>query len=170
MFWGPRMILDTLWKILFSKKQSGFFTTPIWQKTILFPIFFWTPFLRNAEFPQGGILVINLLSPFKLQPALQVSCMRVEGPPPPSELNFLHHSWQLLTLFFLASQGSLYVKIDLGASSSTQQQLFDIFTQTKPQSVAQRATKVAPNQHTMHVREAVRIKKSQNCRPFLYPP
>ena len=43
------MILDTLWKILFSKKQYGFFTTPgdpplVWQKTILFPnLFFWTP-------------------------------------------------------------------------------------------------------------------------------
>ena len=37
------MILDTLWNILFSKKQFGFFTTLadppllVWQKTILFP-------------------------------------------------------------------------------------------------------------------------------------
>ena len=41
------MILDTLWKILFSKKQFGFLppslTPPlVWQKTILFHIFFWT--------------------------------------------------------------------------------------------------------------------------------
>ena len=40
------MILDTLWKLLFSKKQFGFLTTladpppRVWQKTILFPNFF----------------------------------------------------------------------------------------------------------------------------------
>ena len=41
------MILDTLWKILFFKKAVWFFHHPrwppplVWQKTILFPIFFW---------------------------------------------------------------------------------------------------------------------------------
>ena len=50
------MILDTLWKILFFQKSSLFFSPPsprVWQKTILFPNYFFEPFPKNNTWSEA---------------------------------------------------------------------------------------------------------------------